>query len=274
MIAPSSPRQVHNKSVLTPDERNYLDRLERDIEKGITCHFSFVGQALCRIQRLRLYLPFKNIVEYGKEVWGFGRRTTYHYMEAARVYEELSQLEIDPPHHQSHCLALYILTPEERRNAWFEIVRRVSNNLRKVTERLINTVIAEIRQNGGSASATLSRSASSSPAPAKTFVQSLSAPASQLSSPYHYGEYYGGGGHDACEYVRDVYAQEFHGASIEYQKPMVTSYDYSEFGGGEYVNEFPIKIEPNFHGNPEMKEADQACAETLIMLATAYQVTR
>ena len=184
MIAPSSPRHVQNKSSLTLEERELLAKLEKDIEKGITCHFSFVGQALCRIQRLRLYLPLKNIVEYGKEVWGFGRRTTYHYMEAARVYDELSQLDIDPPHHQSHCLALYILTPEERRNAWFEIVRRVNSNLRKVTERLINNVISDIRANGGStgSSTPVSRSASSSPAPPRNHLKTMERKSSILHS--------------------------------------------------------------------------------------------
>lgn len=138
-----------------------LDQLEADIERNIK-GFKKVGYALFVIREQRLYRAnYDTFADYLREEWDLGPSYASRLISGYQVIENLTPVaeEMLPignktgngkmellPTNENQVRALAELPAEEQKAVWKMVLLTAFENGLKVTGRLINECIAELRQ--------------------------------------------------------------------------------------------------------------------------------
>lgn len=129
---------------LTTEERQQFERCERVIEKNMLNVVEF-GQALATIRDLKLYREqFTTWEEYVFRRWEIKARTSYQYITAFEVYENVrncAQTELLPSN-EYQLRQLARLDDFHRAEAWLKAVETSPDG--KVTGRHVASVVASM----------------------------------------------------------------------------------------------------------------------------------
>lgn len=114
-------------SELTTTESARLTELESTIGHGLQI-FVEVGNALTEIRDGRLYrIESATFEDYCRERWGIERRQAYRLIDAARVFNNVSNWTQIPPTNESQARPLASLTPDQQREVWPLVVETAPN---------------------------------------------------------------------------------------------------------------------------------------------------
>lgn len=128
-----------------------LEQSEKRISHAIKNAFHVFGSELGYINERGLYIlrGYKNIGEYGEDVWELKSTRTYQLIEAAQAYNELSTLVenkstkveiVELPSRETHMRPLLKLkTSEERLEAWANTLRSVNGG--RVTGKIVEAEV-------------------------------------------------------------------------------------------------------------------------------------
>jgi len=135
---------------LTVTEEQQLAADEAVIERGLRTFYE-VGQALADIREDRLYRrSYRTFEQYCQERWGFGRGRASEFIGAARVVENVRDLDHFAPRNMEQTTPLLGLSPEDQRSAWQRAVDTAPNG--KVTGAYVAQVAREYREPQGDVS--------------------------------------------------------------------------------------------------------------------------
>ncbi len=125
------------------DEQSRLDKCEQVIEHGLNT-FVDVGNALLEIRDGRLYRKNYSTFEgYCKERWGWERRHAYRLMDAAKVFDNVSERTQIVPRSEWQARPLTALEPEQQREAWQKVIE--TKQPEKITAKDVQEVVDEIK---------------------------------------------------------------------------------------------------------------------------------
>lgn len=129
------------QKLLTPEESDRLDGLEKTIRRGMKC-FVETGEALREVRDSGLYrCGFKTFEQYCREKWGWQRQRAYELIAASEVAKSLPEScnKFITSDHQARELAK---VPEAQRE---EVIKKASEG-GKLTAKSISQAAAETEE--------------------------------------------------------------------------------------------------------------------------------
>jgi hypothetical protein len=117
----------HPTTELKAIERLRLIELELVVEQGLQTFYE-VGKALEEIRAQKLYRETDPTFEaYCRNKWNIARRTAYQLIDAAKVMENLAEIEGKKPTKESQVRPLAKLDPELQIKVWEEALEMATN---------------------------------------------------------------------------------------------------------------------------------------------------
>ena len=120
-----------------------LAECEEVIERGLNT-FVDVGNALLEIRDSKLYREnYNTFEEYCRDRWGWERRHAYRLMDAAKVFDNVSERTQIVPTSEWQARPLTTLEPEEQREAWQRVIETAPRT--GITANHVQSVVDEIQ---------------------------------------------------------------------------------------------------------------------------------
>jgi N6-adenosine-specific RNA methylase IME4 len=121
-----------------------LQECESVIERGLNT-FVDVGNVLLEIRDSKLYREsYGTFEDYCRERWGWERRHAYRLMDAAKVFDNVSQGTQIIPTSERQARPLTALEPEEQIEAWQRVIEKAPEG--RITAAIVLEAAKEIQQ--------------------------------------------------------------------------------------------------------------------------------